>query len=186
MRIPESLKMLMADVGPVWLSDVPGHVKLMSDEFTNVLRHCDKAGIEVSRNIAYASHARNVLDVYRKSGTLDAPAVIFMHGGAFVDGNKDKTSEFYANVMYALAHRGLVAVNVEYRLAPEFKYPSATVDLVDAVRWFQTNGASYGADPDATFLMGHSAGAAHVATFAFNPEFRDIANEVLAGLIVVS
>jgi acetyl esterase len=140
----------------------------------------------VSRDISYGPHARNILDVYRKRDTFDAAVVVFMHGGAFVDGNKDKTPEFYANVMYALARRGLVAVNVEYRLAPEFKYPSATVDLVDALRWVRGNIAGYGASPDTTFLMGHSAGAAHVATLAFNPEFRDVAKDALAGLIVVS
>jgi acetyl esterase len=186
MRIPEDLRKLMADIGPVWLSDVPGHVKLMSDEFTKVLCDCDKSGVEVHRNLSYGPHARHILDVYRKQDTFGAPVVVFMHGGAFVDGNKDKTPEFYANVMYALARRGLVAVNVEYRLAPEFKYPSATHDLADALSWVRENIAGYGANSDTIFLMGHSAGAAHVATLAFNPEFRDLAKGALAGLIVVS
>jgi acetyl esterase/lipase len=186
MRIPNELRSLMATTGPIWLSDVPRHVKLMSDEFSKVLGQCDKSGVEVCRDIAYGPHSRNVLDVYSGSAVNNGPVVVFMHGGAFVDGNKDKTPEFYANVMYALARRGVVAVNVEYRLAPEFKYPSATVDLYYALGWVANNIAGYGANPKAIYLMGHSAGAAHVSTLVFHPDFRDLVKGMIAGLIIVS
>ncbi len=186
--IPDTLRTLMAEIGPKWGTSVQAHVKLMVQEFSKLLANAPKLG-RVSKNIAYGDHARQVLDLYQPEG-LDpkqaAPILMFVHGGAFVDGDKDRTSEVYSNVLWYFARHGVIGVNVEFRLAPEFKYPSGTQDIAAAVAWVRAHAASWGGDPDRIYLMGHSAGATHAGHYAGDAKFQPAEGSGLAGLIVVS
>jgi acetyl esterase/lipase len=179
-EIPEAVLAQMAEIGPRWASDVPGNVRRMVEAFTPVLARAPKDGVEVMRNEPYGDDARQVLDVFRPAGAADAPVVLFLHGGAFVDGEKDRSPEIYSNVLHYLARRGIVGANVEYRRAPEHTYPSGTEDVRGAVEWARRNAASLGGDPGRIFLMGHSAGAAHTGAFAYGGP------SAIAGHIVVS
>lgn len=183
--IPDEVYRLMAEVGPRWASNVPVHVRQMIDAFTPLLARCPKDGVETTRDIAYGEHARQVLDVYRPAGAKGAPVVLFVHGGAFVDGEKDRSPEVYGNVCNWFARHGIVGINVEFRLAPEFKYPSGTTDVGLAAKWTVANAASIGADPGKLFVFGHSAGAAHTASYAYGAPGSEGGPKV-AGSIVVS
>jgi acetyl esterase/lipase len=131
------------------------------------------AGIKVKRDVSYGEHARNVVDIFAAAtGAAARPVLMFVHGGGFVRGSKhDPGSAFYDNVMVFAARNGMVGVNVEYRLAPEFAWPSGLQDLGAAVAFVRDNIAAYGGDPNRVFLMGHSAGASHVAGYVSHPEF---------------
>ena len=91
--IPEDLRRLMAEVGPKWATNVPGHVKLMVESFSAVLATCPKDGISVQREVSYGTHDRQVLDVYSPANPKGAPVVVFVHGGAFTDGETDRSPE---------------------------------------------------------------------------------------------
>ena len=177
----------MASVGPRWLEDVPGHVRLMIEEFSKVHRTAldDSAGVVV--DVAYGEHERQKLDIYspRRLGQ-NRPAVLFVHGGAFVDGHRNRTPEIYSNISRYFARHGIIGVNVGYRLAPEAPYPNATRDVGKAVEWVRKHSLDIGVDPDRVFLMGHSAGGAHVASYAYDSRLHGPGGPGLAGLIVVS
>ena len=112
--------------------------------------------------------------------------LMFVHGGAFVDGHRNRTPEIYSNVLYYFARNGVVGVNVEYRLAPEFRYPSGSKDVGYAVQWVQANIGKFGGDPYRIFLVGHSAGAAHAASYAYDRRLQPPGGPGLSGLIVLS
>ncbi|HYD57091.1 MAG TPA: alpha/beta hydrolase [Burkholderiales bacterium] len=183
-EIPQPVLAEMAEIGPRWGSNVPGHVRRMIEAFTPVLARAPKDGVEVARDFPYGEDPRQVLDVYRpkraRSETALLPVVLFLHGGAFVDGEKDRTPEIYSNVLYYLARHGILGINVEYRLAPLHKYPSGTEDVRRAVSWARGNAATFGGDPRRLFLMAHSAGAAHTGAYAYG------SGDAIAGHIVVS
>jgi triacylglycerol lipase len=125
------------------------------------------AWLTVTRDLAYGSHARNVLDVFT-SPTAGAgkPVVVFVHGGGFARGAKHTPgSPFYDNIGLWAVGYGLVGVTVNYRLAPEHTWPSGIEDMAAIVRWLKANIARYGGDPSKIFFWGHSAGAAHVADY---------------------
>src|SRR5579875_1254029 len=63
-QIPPELRALMAEIGPRWREDVPGHVKRMMEEFTRLHAGISKAGVEVRRDIAYGSHPRQSFDIF--------------------------------------------------------------------------------------------------------------------------
>jgi acetyl esterase/lipase len=146
------------------------------------------AGIKVTRDVKYGAHARNVVDIFTpETGVAGRPVLMFVHGGGYTRGNKRPPgSAFYDNVMVFAARHGMVGVNVEYRLAPEFQWPAGNEDMGAAVRFVNDNIASYGGDPGRVFLMGHSAGAGHVAAYVSHPEYFGPKGSGLAGAIFSS
>ena len=153
--------------------------------------HLKDAGFETSdavRDVRYGPHERHRLDVLSpKSPGADAmPILVFVHGGGFVRGNKSD-GEIFDNVLNFFTRHEVLGINATYRLAPEHRFPAAAEDLRDIVAWVRENAAEYGGDPDRIFLMGHSAGAVHVASYTFMEELQpDDGNDGLRGSILLS
>lgn len=93
--------------------------------------------------------------VYTPAGSGPFPALVFFHGGGWVLGcvdGSDATARSLANAA------GCVVVSVEYRLAPEHKYPAAADDCYAATRWVAANAAAIDVDPARIAVGGVSAG----------------------------
>ncbi len=94
------------------------------------------------------------LDIYRPNLIGPLPAIIFVHGGGWVSGDK-RAMEGYARYF---AERGYVGFSVGYRLAPRFKFPAQIEDIKCAVRWVRANAQSLGVHPERIGALGSSAG----------------------------
>ena len=185
--IPPELRALMAEIGPRWGESVTANVRLMVEEFSRVLRASPRDGIEVRRDIAYGPHERQAFDLYLPEGGGTArPGLVFVHGGAFVEGHRNRSEEIYANVLRYFARHGVVGINMGYRLAPEAKFPESAQDVGAVVRWAREAAPDLGLDRDRLFLMGHSAGAAHAGSYAYDRSIHPPEGPGLAGLIVLS
>ena len=184
--IPQALRREMAELGRRWGEDIPGHVRTMMARFSALLADSPKDGVEVTRNIPYGSHPRQQLDVFRGGARGPLPVLIFVHGGAFVDGERDRTPEVYSNVLYYFARHGVLGINMEYRLAPEHRYPSGSQDVAAAVQWARRHVGEHGGDPERIFLVGHSAGAAHAGSYAYDRRLQPAFGPGIAGLVVLS
>jgi acetyl esterase len=90
------------------------------------------------------------------------PLLIYFHGGGFVLGNLESHDALCR--LIALGADCIVA-SVDYRLAPEHRFPAAADDALAAVRWARAHAAEIGADPDAITVGGDSAGG-NLATVA--------------------
>ena len=146
-------------------------------------------GIKVERDVKYGAADRNLLDVFvPETAASQRPVLIFVHGGAFTAGNKrgPNASPFYDNIMLWAVKNGFVGVNTTYRLAPQSPWPAAAEDLAAVVQWVADNASARGGDPARVYLMGHSAGAVHVASYVSHPEFHKVRGGGLAGAIMVS
>jgi acetyl esterase/lipase len=145
-------------------------------------------GVTVKRDVAYGPDDRNKLDVFtpeKAEGTR--PVLIFVHGGAYVAGNKRTgTSPFYDNIMLAAVKHGFIGVNMTYRIAPAHPYPAATEDLSKAVQWVLANIAASGGDPSRVFLWGQSAGGAHAGNYIAHTQFHGPKGLGLKGAILMS
>jgi len=132
---------------------------------------------EVKRfdNISYGEHpVWNLLDVYRpkKETGNRLPVIAIVHGGAWVYGDKD-VYQYYG---MSLAKRGFSVVNFSYRLAPEYKFPTALEDMAAAFNWILKNSDEYLFDTKNIFAVGDSAGAHLLATFCNllnNKEYKE-------------
>ncbi len=87
--------------------------------------------------------------------TVALPALVFFHGGGYCIGGLDSHDALCRD----LAHRAECKVlAVDYRLAPEFKFPTAVHDANDAWHWLQQHAADYGIDAARIAVGGDSAG----------------------------
>ena len=124
--------------------------------------------VEVRRDLAYGPDPRHRADVFTERAASDVPRplLVFSYGGGFRGGAKSSPdTPFYDNIGYWAAANGLVGVTINYRLAPEFTWPSGAEDIARVVAWLREQAPSWGADPAQIFLWGHSSGAAHVADY---------------------
>jgi acetyl esterase/lipase len=95
-------------------------------------------------------------DVYREPGVDERPAVVFIHGGALINGNREWIPDWLVS---AARDVGFVLVSLDYRLAPETKLPEVVGDVVDAFRWLREDGPHrFGVDPERVAVVGESAG----------------------------
>jgi len=173
-------------VGPIWGKDIARHREITVDIYARLLASQPTVGITVEKDIAYGRDPRQVLDVFVPQGAANADVIVFVHGGAFVRGDKSQPGGIYDNFLYWFGHQGLIGVNVEYRHGDKAPYPGGGEDVRDAVAWVRANIAARGGNPGRIFLCGHSAGGTHCATFAVDPAVRPQSGPGIAGLILVS
>ena len=114
----------------------------------------------------------------RKNNGL-APCLVFYHGGGWVIGDIDS----HDVVCRKLAHEGeLIVISIDYRLAPEHKFPAAVADAIAAVKWVASNAKDLGIDATRLLVGGDSAGgnlAAVVALAARDGDGPKLAGQVL-------
>ena len=113
--------------------------------------------------------------VYARPDLLPgAPAILFIHGGGFIDGGL----AFTDNVQRGLAQRtGYVVVGLSYRLAPEHPFPAGLEDCQDVLQWM-VDKQPQGLDPNRLAVAGESAGGNLAAALV-------IANRDGAGLSIL-
>lgn len=115
----------------------------------------------IAFNVVYQT-ANNVdlrLDVITAGPrSVTRPTVIYFHGGGWLEGTKEST------LFYLLPYlaRGMNAVNVEYRMAPQSLAPAAVEDCRCALHWVYDHASEYGFDTSKLVVSGHSAGG-HLA-----------------------
>jgi len=122
------------------------------------------ASIEVIRDLTYAERDDTELhaDIYRPTDGVTHPGVLVVHGGAWQRGKK----WHMARIARQLAEHGYVAVSIEYRLAPRYRFPAQVYDCKEAVRWMRRNATRLHIDPEHIGGFGYSAGGHLVSLLA--------------------
>ncbi len=112
-------------------------------------------------NLAYADLSeRNVLDLYLPEGASGpVPVVVWVHGGAFMMGDKSGPQS-----LAALNAAGYAVAAINYRLSGTDQWPAQLEDVQAAVAYLRANAADLGIDPGKVALFGASAGGHLVST----------------------
>jgi acetyl esterase len=118
--------------------------------------------------------------VYSPDGKGPFPILVFFHGGGFVLGNLDTHDRVCRNLC---AGSGALVVAVDYRLAPENKFPAATDDCLAATCWAAENAEALGGDPNRIAVGGDSAGANLSTVTALR--IRDEGGPALRGQLLI-
>lgn len=117
--------------------------------------------------------------VYTPEGTGPFPALVYFHGGGWVAGDLEMVDPSCT----ILANRAsAVVVSVDYRLAPEHKFPVPVMDCYAAAQWVSANAAEFDVDPQRVGIGGDSAGgnlAAAVSVMARDSGTPDLAFQIL-------
>jgi acetyl esterase len=139
------------------------------------------AGVRVEDRAVFAGGREIAIRVYRP-GTGDGPwpVVVFFHGGGFVVCTLE-THDPYCRALATEA--GVMVVSVDYRLAPEHKFPAGVEDCFVATEWVLEHAAELGGDRSRVFVAGDSAGGTMAAVVALM--LRDKGVTGLAGQILL-
>ena len=149
-------------------------------------------GVQVTKDLDYVGdgHRRHRLDVYAAEapGAAPRPVLLYIHGGAWVIGDKSQQAIPMLNEM---ASRGWVCVAINYRLSPKATWPDHVVDCKRAIAWMKEHISDFGGDPGAIAVAGGSAGG-HLATLcaltandpAFQPGFHDADTSLVAAVSI--
>ncbi len=183
---PPDLRRLLAEVGPKWAGSPATYSDLVKAAYLPLQLQASRGHAAITRDVAYGAHPRQRLDIFSpKYNQGAAPVVLFVHGGAFVRGDKTVSAGMYDNVLLWFARHGYLGINIEYRLAPEAPYPGGAEDIAAAIDWVHANCAEYGGDAGRLFLIGHSAGGTHAASYAYDPALPWLGKH-LRGLALIS
>jgi acetyl esterase/lipase len=136
---------------------------LFDDRRRESAEHTDAKGLQIADHTAHADAASVPVRVYRGGQTEPVPVVVYCHAGGFALGNLDTDHRQCVE----LACRGrCTVVSVDYRLAPEHRYPAPLDDAVTALRWVAANATELGVDATRIAVAGSSAGATLAAGLA--------------------
>ena len=107
----------------------------------------DQKGIEYARPGGHPL----LLDLHVPEGPGPFPAAILVHGGGFDGGSRDRNM---APTFQPLADAGFAWFSIDYRMAPEFRFPEAREDIDAAIKWVKANARTYRVDAAKIVLAG--------------------------------
>lgn len=141
-------------------------------------------------DIRYGEHPRLQLDIYRPAilPAQPAPVLLHIHGGGWIMGNKHQQAQ---PLLWHMAARGWICVDINYRLAPRYRYPECLLDAKRALAWIKREIAGYGGNQAFVAVTGGSAGG-HLAammaltanTPALQPDFVEADTRVQAAVLM--
>lgn len=120
------------------------------------------------------------LRIYTPSGAGPFPLMVFFHGSGFVVCSLDTHDAMCRNLC---SGTGSVVVSVDYRLAPENKFPAAPDDCLAATRWAVDNAGALNADTSRVIVAGDSAGGNLAAVTALRA--RDEGGPKIAAQLLI-
>jgi len=115
--------------------------------------------------------------IYRPQGQGPFPAVVCVHGGAWVSGDRTATQ----GVADLVAACGIVVMAIDFRMAPRDPYPSSLVDINYATRWLKHHAAELSVDPALVGGLGVSSGGHLILLSALRPDDERYASAPLEG-----
>ncbi|HEY1505084.1 MAG TPA: alpha/beta hydrolase [Stellaceae bacterium] len=178
-RLPPDVAKGIAALGPTL--DRPMIAKT-NELMKGLASYTPPASVTLASDVAYGDDPMQKIDIYTPAKARNLPIAVFVHGGGFVNGDKKD----YANVPSYLAQHGMVAVNVNYRLAPKVVWPAEAEDVAAVVAFLKKNAAHYGGDPKRIVLIGHSAGANLVASYVLDKRIYPKSGPGVAAAVLVS
>jgi acetyl esterase len=107
-----------------------------------------------------------LLDLHVPDGKGPFAAAIVVHGGGFDQGTK---KSYVGPLLDVLTKANFAWFSIDYRLAPDFRFPQPVDDVSAAIKWVKANAEAYNVDPAKIALTGESAGA-YLITYAATHE----------------
>jgi len=121
-------------------------------------------------NVTYGENERNVLDVWLAESTTSTPVAIYIHGGGFKAGSKEKLD---ASERDALLDAGISVASINYRFITTDPLPTVHHDAKRAVQFIRSKAKEWNIDKNRVAAFGGSAGAQICMWLAYNEDMAD-------------
>ncbi|ACS99231.1 alpha/beta hydrolase [Paenibacillus sp. JDR-2] len=178
MKMPEATKRFLEDIAGF----PPLHL-LSPEEIRKVVvanAISDRVELAGTEDITLEGpHGPLPVRIYRPSNRPALPAIVFFHGGGFVFNRMGHYDPMCGKLAAATDH---AVISVDYRLAPEHKFPVPVEEAVYAAEWVYRQASSLGLDPERIAVAGESVGgnlAAIVAQQAVSRGTFSVAAQIL-------
>lgn len=145
-----------------------GNAGIKPKDYDAVLAAIDTLAEDVSYESAFEN---GEMDVYAAKEDEKLPLIVYAHGGYYVGDDKRD----FAYYCQTLASKGYVVANLNYRLAPEGRYPTQMLQVNEAIRFLISHAEEYRIDATKIFIGGDSAGAhlsSQMGLYYTNPAFQ--------------
>jgi acetyl esterase/lipase len=126
-------------------------------------------GARITRDVEYVpdGHERQKLDLYLPSDGKNSPLVVWIHGGAWQGGNKERPPAL------PLLRSGYAVASINYRLSQHARFPAQLEDCKAAIRWLRAHAGQYGYNADRIAVWGASAGGHLVALLGTTSDVKE-------------
>jgi len=154
-------------LGRNYMEKIPKDVKARMRPYPFILvdafRGISSGEVRVTRGIPFAAPNNMTLQLnaYHPPQVGNYPTIVVIYGGAWREGNPNSNEDFSRY----MAARGYTVLAIDYRHAPQYRFPAQTEDVQTALSYIQQNANELEVDLDRVALMGRSAGA-HLALLA--------------------
>lgn len=125
------------------------------------------------KEVKYGPHERNVLDLWKAKSDQPTPLVIYIHGGGFTSGSKERLSE---GLLSRCLKSGISVMAINYRLSPEVHFPAHYMDCARAIQFARLHAKEWNIDPKRVAATGGSAGAGTSLWIGFHDDLADPKN----------
>ncbi len=160
---------------------LPCMADLLIDDFTQ--QEIAPSGKGVPKVVLSGSQVKNLqyaevdgkpllLDLYLPEKPEGSPLVVWVHGGGWKDGSKQKC------FLKWLTNFGYTVASINYRLVDVAKWPAQLHDCKGAIRWLRANAKTYGYNPDCFIAAGSSAGGHLVALLGTTGDNEELEGDV--------
>lgn len=124
-------------------------------------------------DVQYGKYDLNKFDFWKAKSEGATPLVVYIHGGGFTSGTKEKVP---GKLVMRLLDLGISVMSINYRLTPEAVFPQHYMDCARAIQFIRFNAREYNIDPTRIGASGSSAGACTSLWIAFHDEMADPEN----------
>jgi acetyl esterase len=124
-------------------------------------------------NVKYGAFDKNILDFWKAKSETPTPLVVYIHGGGFNSGTKEKVSE---GLIKKLLENGISFMSVEYRLTPEVAFPQHYLDCARAIQYVRCHAKELNIDPLRIGATGSSVGGCTALWIGFHDDLKDTAS----------
>src|SRR3954451_20225059 len=106
--MPQAVQERLQQVGPGWGKDITGNIAKTLEVYEPVLAAAPKSGVKITKDVAYGPDARHRIDIFQAEARTSAPVVVYLHGGAYVRGDRNISPEVYSNITTYFARAGML------------------------------------------------------------------------------
>lgn len=121
-------------------------------------------------NGKYGPLERNIFDLWKPKSKKPTPLVVYIHGGGFVNGSKERLS---GNLLKRFLDSGIAVMAINYSLLPNYVYPQAYMDCARAIQFARFNAKDWNLDKTKVLAIGSSAGGLTSLWIGFHDDLAD-------------
>ena len=153
-----------------WLS-TPESIDQFREQVESLNPDASKIDLNIINKTIQLTGRELDIRIYKPKSAILKPTLIYVHGACWVAGSLDSHDEI---CRYLSKKSDVNVIAINYRLAPEHKYPAAHNDVYDAIEWVWNNAGELGLDKKQFAIAGESTGAYFTA--ATTLKSRDLAD----------